>query len=215
MTSVEYCAKCFGEAMLCDDCKNKIKEQWRSVLPERYRNVTLQNKHKFPEFIDAFINKDTKNSAYLIYGNMGTGKTQTLCAFANYVFDRIEIKSKTQRNPITWLYDQEFVSMVQWANAAKGNEPIHKVISDISDKSTKSILIIDDIGQGTARADVALAGYNFLVDQIYGKNGWLVMASNFKPSEMVNYIGYYALDRIVQMCGTKYMNEIKGESLRK
>jgi DNA replication protein DnaC len=209
-----YCSECNSIQGICDNCKEFLRGKWRKELPERYRNVCLNN-NKIQEFAELFLkNKSYDRTGLLLYGGIGTGKTYLLCGLANYIFNNIVITRRDELSPIIWIPDQKFVSIIQWANSSRGDEPIHEIIDRLSNKSRRLLVLIDDVGQGTPRVDVALSGYNYLIDQIYGKLGWLVVASNFKPIDMASYIGYYAVDRLSQMCGKEFIIEIKGESLR-
>ncbi|MFA5049313.1 MAG: hypothetical protein WC516_09880 [Patescibacteria group bacterium] len=225
MKELGYCVECrkLSNDKVCPNCQNIIRNNWRECLPERYRLSDFSQFDNIPRKIIKWLSVYASNfvsgeryskTGLIIYGDVGVGKTMLVSALCNCIIDRVACNYRSQYSPIIWKPDQQFVSECQWANSARGDKPLHELIEDLSNKTKNRLLVIDDVGKGTPRLDVALSSYNFLIDQIYNKLGWLVIVSNYSLSETKEYLGYYAVDRLIQLCGTNFMFEMKGDSLR-
>ncbi len=224
MNDLSYCKECFidlKEKEVCASCQSKLRNIWRNeVLYQRYKNVTFDDCNpKYTKtlrrFADNFLSKNINRTGLFIFGTIGAGKTMLIHAFCNYIIDTIKITYRGAHSPVQLYLDQDLVFKLQRANANRGDESVNDIIDKIVNFSKKGLVIIDDVGQGTPRLDVAQSTYNLLIDKIYLNLGWLMLVSNHDLVGTKNYIGYYAVDRIIQMCGEEGIVTMSGESFRK
>lgn len=224
MNNLPYCKECYinlREKEVCSTCQNKLRDIWRNeVLFTRYKESILEEcdtkyAQRVRVYADKFLNKNTNRTGLFIYGTIGIGKTKLIHAMCNYIFDRFKITYRGEQSPVQLYLDQDLVFKLQKANANRGDESVNDIIDKIVSFSKRGLVIIDDVGQGTPRLDVAQSTYNLLIDKIYLNLGWLMLVSNHDLVGAKDYVGYYAVDRIIQMCGVDGIITMKGESLRK
>jgi len=212
---MELCKNCgTNPELVCDDCRAKIIQDWQKIIPFRFReqeNISIKNTPK--NFANRFLAKDKKFTGLFLYGETGTGKTTQLAVMCNYIFRAVDIKNRNQTCPVIWAHDQVLAFNIQWANAGRGLKSVAEIVDEIAAVSQKKLVIIDDLCKGSPKTNVTMDGYNLLIDQIYNNCGWLAIASNHNLEQAKEYIGYPAVERIIQMCGEN-IEEIAGESKR-
>lgn len=224
MIELPYCKVCYidlNDKDVCASCQSKLRNIWKNeTLYPRYKEATFDDCNpkyirNVKKYADNFLNKNGERTALFIYGTIGIGKTKLIHALCNYVIEQTKITYRASHSPVQLYLDQELVFKMQRANANRGDESVNDIIDKIVNFSKRGLVIIDDVGQGTPRLDVAQSTYNLLIDKIYLNMGWLVLVSNHDLVGTKNYVGYYAVDRIIQMCGEDGIITMAGESLRK
>ncbi len=217
--NIVQCPKCVGNTF-CVDCLNKYKNPWREPFPPRYKDAKLENARNLPNtsIINAFVDtvlskKHDELTGLFVHGNLGIGKTWLLYAILNEIIDKADLK-KTTSCPVGIIDCKELVFDFHYRYVGKGEMSITEYIESIVKFTRSGVIALDDLGHGnTTKEEFATNIFNLLLDAIYVNQGFVMMSSNHSPSDLKNYLGTYAVDRIMDMCGENVI-ELEGKNQR-
>lgn len=214
------CKECTQE-ILCPECTKKTKELWLREIPIRYKDASLEiktfndHKHKIiNNFVDTILTRNHKsNTCLYVYGNLGTGKTWLLYGVAKKLIEKAN--PKTSNYPPFHVEDcKSLVFKFHCRYTGRGENTIDAYVREFVNLTRNYLLILDDLGHGnTTKDDFAMNIYNLLIDAIYVNMGFMAVSSNYGPAKLKDYVGSYAVDRIMEMCGDNII-EIDGKSQR-
>jgi DNA replication protein DnaC len=215
------CGKCTPTQM-CEEGTIKTKASWLREIPDRYTNANIdsmvslssQNKETLDKFITTIVGRNHKtNTGLFIYGELGTGKTWLLYGLAKKLSD----KSSTKVSYFPPFHVEDCKSLVfkfHQRYTGRGDNSIDEYVKEFVDLSRNTVVILDDLGHGnTTKDDFAMNIYNLLIDAIYVNMGFIAVSSNHDPIKLKDYIGTYAVDRVMEMCGNNLI-KITGDSQR-
>jgi len=219
--TIVNCSKCVGTTF-CEACLEKYKKPWREPFPPRYKDANLSMaKYITPNdlalintFVDKVLAKDhTGKTGLFIHGNLGIGKTWLLYAVLNEIINKADLK-KTITCPVGLIDCKEMVFDFHYRYVGKGDMSITQYLEEIVKFTRTSVIALDDMGHGnTTKEEFAINIFNLLLDSIYTHLGFVAITSNHSPADLKSYLGTYAVDRIMDMCGDNVI-ELKGKSQR-
>jgi DNA replication protein DnaC len=217
--TVVECPKCVG-GNFCQTCIDKYKNPWKEPFPPRYKNAKLSEVRNISDiaiinnFIDVvLLKKHNGHTGLFIHGNLGLGKTWVVYAILNEIIDRADLK-QTKSCPAGIIDCKELIFDFHYRYVGKGDKSITQYIEDIIHFTRTGVIALDDMGHGnTTKEDFSLNVFNLLLDAIYVNMGFVIVTSNHSLSELKQYLGTYAVDRILDMCGENVI-EIKGKNQR-
>jgi DNA replication protein DnaC len=215
------CPEC-TQGVSCPVCTEKTKTLWYEEIPARYKDASLNNiKALGPKkmeiidnFTDVVLNHNHKNCTGLyVHGNLGTGKTWLLYGVAKKLIEKANPRISSY--PPFHVEDcKTLVFKFHCRYTGRGENTIDAYIREFVALTKNYLLILDDLGHGnTTKDDFAMNIYNLLIDAIYVNMGFVAISSNYSPPKLKDYIGSYAVDRIMEMCGDNVI-EIEGRSQR-
>lgn len=215
------CSKCTPERM-CEEGIAKVKSPWLEDIPLRYKEATVKgikslNEQKsgiIDKFVESVLTRNHKtNTGLYVYGDLGTGKTWLLYGIAKELSEKANPK-------VSWFppfHVEDCKSLVfkfHCRYTGRGENTIEEYIQEFVKLTRNYVLILDDLGHGnTTKDDFAMNIYNMLLDAIYVNMGFLAVSSNHDPIKLKDYIGSYAVDRVMEMCGGNLI-KIEGNSQR-
>jgi DNA replication protein DnaC len=215
------CSKC-GGTTFCDLCIEKYKKPWREQFPPRYKDanlsmakyLTANDLTLINSFVDKVLAKDHDGKTGLfIHGNLGIGKTWLLYAVMNEIINKA-VLGKTITCPVGIIDCKEMIFDFHYRYVGKGDMSITQYMEEIVKFTRTSVIALDDMGHGnTTKEEFAINVFNLLLDSIYTHLGFIAITSNHSPSELKGYLGTYAVDRVMDMCGDNVI-KIEGKSQR-
>jgi DNA replication protein DnaC len=215
------CVKCTPREN-CPVCSEKVKAPWSKDIPDRYKDASIDNllevnsqkRDTVDKFIDTVLTRNHKtNTGLYVYGDLGTGKTWLLYGVAKKLIEKA--------NPIVSCFPpfhvedcKALVFKFHCRYTGKGENSITEYVKEFVELTRNYVLMLDDLGHGnTTKDDFAMNIYNLLIDAIYVNMGFIAVSSNHSPAELKKYIGSYAVDRVMEMCGGNLI-KIEGDSQR-
>jgi DNA replication protein DnaC len=219
--NVVNCSKCVG-SVFCEGCNDKYKKPWRELFPPRYKDASLSMAKYLSgndigtinSFVDKVLAKDhTGKTGLFIFGNLGIGKTWLLHAVLNEIINKADLK-RTITCPVGVIDCKEMVFDFHYRYVGKGDMSITQYVEEIVNFTRTGVIALDDMGHGnTTKEEFAINIFNLLLDDIYTHLGFVAITSNHSPLDLKSYLGPYAVDRIMDMCGDNVI-ELKGKSQR-
>jgi DNA replication protein DnaC len=215
------CGNCTPQE-LCVVCAAKIKKPWLGDIPLRYNDVSVdemaslnsQKKETISRFVNIILERKHKaNTGLFVYGDLGTGKTWLLYGLAKKLIEKANAKS-SYLPPFHVEDCKSLVFKFHQRYTGHGDNSIDEYVKEFVQLTRSAVLILDDLGHGnTTKDDFAMNIYNLLIDAIYVNMGFIAVSSNHDPSKLKEYIGTYAVDRVMEMCGDNLI-KIEGKSQR-
>jgi len=219
--TVVHCSKCDGGAF-CDYCNDRYKTPWRRDFPLRYQDAKLQNVTSLTKaqlatiynFEQTIFNKNhTDNTGLYIYGNLGIGKTYLLYAIANDMINKLDLRNNTSC-PAAVVDSKELIYEFHGCYTGRYEDTVQQHVQEFVRFARNGAVMIDDLGHGnTTKEEFATNILNLLLDSIYSNKGFMAFTANHSPKELKNYLGSYAVDRVLDMCKENVI-ELTGKSQR-
>ena len=176
--------------------KNEIFEtslaRWLESLPEKFRASTTDHP-KILERLDRIEAGHPGTAGALIFGPVGEGKTFLALGYAN-----LAIRAGLV-GPSQVLFGTEAELLASAANASYGE--VETALKRLTSPQYRMI-IIDDVGRGTwLREDMRPKVFMLVLDAAWRDNRIVVVTTNLGKTDLEEYIGVGAMDRLRSMCG--------------
>jgi DNA replication protein DnaC len=217
-TYIRFCEEC-EKVQVCSIHKQELIKKWQSPIPPRYKTASLLEFSKVikDKVVNYFkcIEDNKKETGLYIHGDVGIGKTRLMYAIANHLCKATEIKSQTQKPPFINEDCKSLIFQMHACYVGRGEaNNLPDFIKQYVSASIRTYILLDDLGHGgTTVRDFGINALNILIDGIYGNCGKLIITSNHDLSTLKVELGYYAGDRILEMCGDNII-ELHGKSKR-
>lgn len=167
-------------------------QKWRDSLPEKFRESTTDHP-KILERLARIEAGQPGTAGALVFGPVGEGKTFLALGYANLAIERGLVK------PNEVLFGTEAELLAAAANASYGE--VENALKRLASPSHRMV-IIDDVGRGTwLREDMRPKVFMLVLDSAWRENRIVVITTNLGVTDLEEYIGGGAMDRLRSMCG--------------
>lgn len=165
---------------------------WQRSLPEKFQNAETENA-TVKERLKRLRNGQQGVASMVILGAPGFGKTYLSIAYANAAIKEGFFK------PSEVLFGTEAELLASAANSGFGD--VEKMLGRVISRKVK-FLILDDVGRGTWLNEAMRPKvFSLVLDKFWSQNRVIVVTSNLPPSDLSEYIGEGAMDRLRSVAG--------------